>query len=569
MSDTPTAVPIPGFDDLPGALVEYDGQGRVVRANRAALDILGFTSAREIIGSSADDAGWLRTDPAGWPDAENLHPAMAAIRSGRPVRRAVARVPRPDGTEAWIQVDATPGNAAADRPRGALLTLTDVTGIIADAQMPRPHYGDEALAEVTSQLAGMRLDPLAIITTVVGTLSKLRSGTWVASLLNKDPRTARVVAADDADPLIARYVEDMHLAPNSPTFTITNQVIETGEPVLMPAVPYDDLLGMLREDIREYLRRNAPPLGAPPRYLGVLIVPMRARGAIVGTLGLFERRTSNPLTDQDVRWLQTIGDRTGVAAENAQLYVDAISRLERLTALRNVGLAITGSPDLRLTLGVILNQVTSGLGIDAADVLMLDEKDGTLALAASTGFQSTSIPDYRLPVDESLPGRIMTGRRIETVTALGAFSQFRRRSLFAREGFRSYGAVPLIARGKLMGVLEVFHRAELQPDQEWNEFLEALGSEASIALDNAGMYQQLQRTGGPQASEPKAPVPDLSRLERQILALLVEGDSNRDIAEKVHLSQNTVKFHVAQLLQKLAVNNRTELARKATREGWL
>ncbi len=361
----------------------------------------------------------------------------------------------------------------------------------------------------------------------------------------------------------------MHLAPSSPPFTITNQVIETGEPVLMPAVPYDDLLGMLREDIREYLRRNAPPLGAPPRYLGVLIVPMRARGAIVGTLGLFERRTSNPLTDQDVRWLQTIGDRTGVAAENAQLYMDAISRLERLTALRNVGLAITGSPDLRLTLGVILDQVTSGLGIDAADVLMLDEKDGTLALAASTGFQSTSIPDYRLPVDENLPGRIMTGRRIETVTALGAFSQFRRRSLFAREGFRSYGAVPLIARGKLMGVLEVFHRAELQPDQEWNEFLEALASEASIALDNAGMYQQLQRTGGPQASEPKAPVPDLSRLERQILALLVEGDSNRDIAEKVHLSQNTVKFHVAQLLQKLAVNNRTELARKATREGWL
>jgi GAF domain-containing protein/DNA-binding CsgD family transcriptional regulator len=345
--------------------------------------------------------------------------------------------------------------------------------------------------------------------------------------------------------------------------------METGEPVLMPAVPYDDLLGMLRDDIREYLRRNAPPLGAPPRYLGVLIVPMRARGAIVGTLGLFERRTSNPLTDHDVRWLQTIGDRTGVAAENAQLYVDAISRLERLTALRNVGLAITGSPDLRLTLGVILNQVTSGLGIDAADVLMLDEKDGTLALAASTGFQSTSIPDYRLPVDENLPGRIMTGRRMETVTALGAFSQFRRRSLFAREGFRSYGAVPLIARGKLMGVLEVFHRAELQPDQEWNEFLDALGSEASIALDNAGMYQQLQRTGGPQASEPKAPVPDLSRLERQILALLVEGDSNRDIAEKVHLSQNTVKFHVAQLLQKLAVNNRTELARKATREGWL
>ncbi len=49
----------------------------------------------------------------------------------------------------------------------------------------------------------------------------------------------------------------------------------------------------------------------------------------------------------------------------------------------------------------------------------------------------------------------------------------------------------------------------------------------------------------------------------------MEGDSNREIAERVHLSQNTVKFHVRQLLQKLGVDNRTELARKATREGWL
>src|SRR5216683_8030824 len=184
-------------------------------------------------------------------------------------------------------------------------------------------------------------------------------------------------------------------------------------------------------------------------FLGVLVVPMRARGATVGTLGLFERRTSRPLSEHDVRWLQEIADRTGMAADNAQLYVDAISRLERLTALRSVGLAITGSPDLRLTLRVILDQVTAGLSIDAADVLMLDEADGTLAMVASTGFQSTSIPDYRLPVDEGLPGSAILGRRIETVTALGAFTQFRRRSLFAREGFKSYGAVPLIARGKL------------------------------------------------------------------------------------------------------------------------
>jgi GAF domain-containing protein len=361
----------------------------------------------------------------------------------------------------------------------------------------------------------------------------------------------------------------MHRSPESLTFTLSNRVIESGEPVLMPSVPWDEFLGMLSAGVREYVDKNQPPVRDPIRYVGALVVPMRARGATIGTIGHYERRSSNPLTEHDVRWLQAIADRTGLAADNAQLYVDAVSRLERLTALRNVGLAITGSPDLRLTLRVILDQVTAGLGVDAADVLLLDEADGNLALVASTGFQSTSIPDYRLPIDESLPGRTVLGRRIETVTALGAFTQFRRRSLFAREGFKAYGAVPLIARGKLTGVLEVFHRAQLEPDQEWLEFLDALGSEAAIAIDSATMYDRLHMATPGQAAGPKSPAPDLTKLEKEILALVVGGDSNRDIAEKVHLSQNTVKFHVRQLLQKLDVDNRTELAHKATREGWL
>jgi DNA-binding CsgD family transcriptional regulator len=158
---------------------------------------------------------------------------------------------------------------------------------------------------------------------------------------------------------------------------------------------------------------------------------------------------------------------------------------------------------------------------------------------------------------------------METVTALGAFSQFRRRSLFAREGFKAYGAVPLIAGDKLLGVLEVFHRSHLQPDQEWLEFLDALGSDAALAIDRVAMLGHRQQAGREGPAKPKMPAPNLSRMERQILGYLVEGLPNRAIAEKVHLSPNTVKFHVGQMLDKVGVSNRTELARKTTQEGWL
>lgn len=118
-------------------------------------------------------------------------------------------------------------------------------------------------------------------------------------------------------------------------------------------------------------------------------------------------------------------------------------------------------------------------------------------------------------------------------------------------------------------MLEVFHRSPLQPDPEWQAFLEALASEAAIAIDNAAMHEHLQNANAAE-SAPKAgaPVPNLSQVERQILGLMVEGGTNREIASQVHLSQNTVKFHVRQILQKTGTGNRTELARRATREGW-
>jgi GAF domain-containing protein/DNA-binding CsgD family transcriptional regulator len=522
----------------------------------------------ELIGSSAEDAGWLVTEGASGPIVDNAHPALAALRTGLAQLAVLVMAKRADRSQVWMQVDAVPTLTDEGGVAHVVTSLTDVTRILSHSRLTDRGVGDHILAEVTAQLAGTQLDPQAILTTVTSTLSKLRQGTWVTSVMNKDPATVRMFAADDADRGVATYFERMRSSGEVRTTAIAMKVIESAKPLLIPSLSAEELSEILSADVRDYLRKN-PWVMPEARYYGVLVVPMRARGAVIGTIGLYEVRSSNPLTEKDVDWLQAVADRTGVAVENAQLYEDAINRLERLDSLRSVGLAITTSPDLRLTLRVILDQVTDKLRVDAADVLLLDEGDGMLAVAASAGFRSTSVPEYRLPVDEGLPGRAITGRRIETVTALSAFSQFRRRSLFAREAFKAYGAVPLIARSKLLGVLEVFHRAPLEPDQEWVSFLDALASEAAIAIDNAAMYERLQhvRTEGPR--KPAGNVPDLSRVEKDILALVVEGATNSQIAERVHLSPHTVKFHVHRLLQKADADTRTELARKATQEGWL
>ena len=58
--------------------------------------------------------------------------------------------------------------------------------------------------------------------------------------------------------------------------------------------------------------------------------------------------------------------------------------------------------------------------------------------------------------------------------------------------FVSYYVVPLIAKGHVNGVLEVFHRAPFDPDQEWVGFLEMLAGQAAIAIDSIGLFEGLQ-----------------------------------------------------------------------------
>lgn len=76
----------------------------------------------------------------------------------------------------------------------------------------------------------------------------------------------------------------------------------------------------------------------------------------------------------------------------------------------------------------------------------------------------------------------------------------------------------------------------------------------------AGLLREL--TG----KRPQDPLSELSERERQVLSLVAEGLTNREIGERVHLAEKTVKHHMTNILGKLRVRSRVEAALLATRQ---
>jgi response regulator RpfG family c-di-GMP phosphodiesterase len=228
-----------------------------------------------------------------------------------------------------------------------------------------------------------------------------------------------------------------------------------------------------------------------------VFVPLESEVELLGVLmaARLNGPGKRPFSESETRVLATVGEIAGNSLRRVRLYEEAQSRLSKMQALREIDMTITSSLDMNISFEVILEQVTTQMKIDAASVLLLNSHTQTLDFIAGRGFQSNALRFTHLRIGEGYAGQAAQEQRVVNIPDLrGRRTDFLRSPLFGSEGFVSYYAVPLIAKGTVKGVLEIFHRDLLTPGKEWLEFLEALAGQAAIAIDNATLFSDLQRS---------------------------------------------------------------------------
>ncbi len=187
-------------------------------------------------------------------------------------------------------------------------------------------------------------------------------------------------------------------------------------------------------------------------------------------------------------------------------------QLEHLTALSGIDRIIAANFDLELSLSEILIHVAVELGIDAADILILNTNSQMLEYGAERGFRTKTIRNRQVYLGEGYAGRAALDRQLIRIPNLrdAPDNQFLT-ALLEGEDFICYFGVPLIIKGQVKGVLEVFHRDALEPDEEWFDFLNSLTGQAAIAIEIVTLFASLQRSNSELAMAYDATIEGWSR----------------------------------------------------------
>jgi putative nucleotidyltransferase with HDIG domain len=231
-----------------------------------------------------------------------------------------------------------------------------------------------------------------------------------------------------------------------------------------------------------------------PSMRSELCVPLKVSGRVIGVINA-ESVRRDAFTETDERLLETVAGQLATTIEKLRLFEKTKCHLERINALHEIDVTLTSSFDLRLTLRVLLQQVVTQLGVDAADVLLLNWRTQTLEYAAGLGFRAAPYPGAYIQMSDGPGGRVILERAPLYITDLNASRDDLSLAMhLVNEGFTAYYGSPLISKGQVKGVLEIFHRRSFTPGQEWLNFLEALATQAAIAVDNASMFDALQRS---------------------------------------------------------------------------
>ena len=232
-------------------------------------------------------------------------------------------------------------------------------------------------------------------------------------------------------------------------------------------------------------------------------VPMLRHDEAVGAIAV-TRRERGGFTDEEVFLLQTFADQAVIAIENVRLFNELQARthqlvrsVEQLTALREVGHAVSSSLDLETVLNAIVARAVQLAGAHSGTIWEYDAAAEEFVLRITQNVEDAELranPNARVRRGEGAVGRLAVNLRpvqIPDITHEGAYDGRLRDSLVSA-GTRALLAIPLLHEDQLLGGLVISRRTPGEFPAEVVDLLASFATQSALALQNARLFLEIE-----------------------------------------------------------------------------
>ncbi|BCB97266.1 hypothetical protein JZK55_21880 [Dissulfurispira thermophila] len=221
----------------------------------------------------------------------------------------------------------------------------------------------------------------------------------------------------------------------------------------------------------------------------ILSIPVKFKKEVIGVLRMY---TAEPVKykDEDLKFMAAIAEQAAIAIVNARTFETTVSRAkEYLRVFEEVTKAVSSTLRLKEVLSLIVRKLPEVMNLKAATIRLLDVTGQKLELAAAYGLSEKYLG--RGPVDTEENVREALQTRPVAIYDVSTDPRVHYQKEAMEEGIKSILTLPIIARGKVIGVLRLLTDRPRHFTEEDIAFSASLAEVCGTAIENAKMYEQL------------------------------------------------------------------------------
>jgi serine phosphatase RsbU (regulator of sigma subunit)/HAMP domain-containing protein len=219
----------------------------------------------------------------------------------------------------------------------------------------------------------------------------------------------------------------------------------------------------------------------------LLLVPLVRGGDVHGVLALTALAGEAAPGPRQVALAGTLGKEVSLALENAALLQEARTRAANLETVFRISQAVSSSLQINVVLNRVLDVVQKIFSADAVSLMSYDPAKRVIATQMARGVANREMLYLQVAPGQDVPGAVFASRAPEVHGDLSGLDT-PLAHLATAQGLRSLIAVPLLARGRSIGVLSVYDHTPDAFSAEDMELLLTFASQAALAIDTAGLY---------------------------------------------------------------------------------